>query len=382
MTIVEAKSRTFIRFRCAKSTGFFSAVLLRSALVGAILFLVPGMVFGQAASSDDWQVDPIRGPVDLGLTDPSLIGAIDVHLHLDPDSATGGPVRAIDVFDAAKIAISRGMRGFVYKTHQDTGSAGAAYLVRKHVSPTFDIYGRMASNYATGGINVATLEHYTQIKGGWGRIYEMPTRDSITATTAPGSMTRESLAKNRPWMLMMPEGTPPYVAVSNNGQLLPEVKRLIGVLANIRTVDSHGHMVLATGHATPEEHLLLAQEGRRQGLNVLLTHPGDIPQLPEAARLGAFIELTASSVYKTEARRAAAAALVRKIGAEHIIVSTDCGQTSNVYPTDCLVLAARGLRAHGITQRELDLMYKANPAKLLGLPPPEEVTFPATQVRQ
>jgi len=41
--------------------------------------------------------------------------------------------------------------------------------------------------------------------------------------------------------------------------------------------------------------------------------------------------------------------------------------------------AARGLRAHGITQRELDLMYKTNPAKLLGLPPPEElVVLPAT----
>jgi hypothetical protein len=25
-----------------------------------------------------------------------------------------------------------------------------------------------------------------------------------------------------------------------------------------------------------------------------------------------------------------------------------------------------------VTQREIDLMYKINPAKLLGLPPPEE----------
>ena len=243
------------------------------------------------------------------------------------------------------------------------------------------IFGRMASNYATGGINVATLEHFSQIKGGWGRIYEMPTRDSITATTAPGAMSRESLARLRPWMLMMPEGTPAFIAVSKNGQLLPEVKFLIAQLAKIRTVDSNGRMVLATGHATPEEHLLLTQEGRKAGLNVLLTHPGDIPQLPEAARLGAFIELTAAQIYKTKAQSAAAAALVKKIGAEHIVVSTDCGQTTNVYPTDCLVLAARGLRANGITQRELDLMYKTNPAKLLGLPPPEEWAATRTAIR-
>src|SRR5216683_7138835 len=324
----------------------------------------------KAAELDDWKVDPMRGPVDLGLNDPALVGAIDVHVHVDPDApGAGGVIRALDIFDAVTLAKARGMRGFVFKTHQDAGSAGAAYLVRKHVAPGFEVFGRMASNYATGGINVAALEHYTQLKGGWGRIFEMPTRDSITATTRPGSMDPANLERTRPWMLMMPEGTPPYIAVSKNGELLPEVKHLIGVLAKIRTVDSNGRMVLATGHATPEEHLLLAREGRRQGLNVLLTHPGDIPQLAEATRLGAFVEVNASGVYRTEAGMRAAAALVHKIGAEHIIVGTDCGQTGNVYPTDCLALAARGLRAHGVTQAELDLMYKTNPAKLLGLLP-------------
>jgi Family of unknown function (DUF6282) len=337
------------------------------------LLIAMGPAFAQSSAQEEWQVDPMRGPVDLGLTDPALNGAIDVHLHLDPDEAGAGAanVRALDVLDAAKIAIDRGMRGFVFKTHQDTSSAGGAYLVRKHVSARFEAFGRMASNYASGGVNSAALQHFSQIKGGWGRIYEMPTRDSITATRVPGSMDRDQLARLRPWMLTMPPGTPAYVAVSRNGELLPEVKLLIANLAKTRTVDSNASMVLATGHATPEEHLLLAQEGRRQGLNVLLTHPGDIPQLPEAVRIGANVEITASQVYKTKAQGAAAAALVKKIGAEHIIVSTDCGQMGNVYPTDCLVLAARALRANGISPREIDWMYKINPAALLGLPAPD-----------
>jgi hypothetical protein len=354
--------------------GSLSAALLCAALA---LTLEPAR--SQDADDTDYTVDPIRGPVDFGLTDPALVGAIDVHLHVDPDApGTGGVIRALDAFDAAKIAMARGMRGFVFKTHQDSGSAGVAYLVRKYVSPTFEIFGRMASNYSTGGINVAALEHFTQIKGGWARIYEMPTRDSVTATQAAGSMERQALARLRPWMNIMPPGTPPYVAVSKNGELLPEVKHLIAEMAKIRTVDSHGRIALATGHATPEEHLLLAREGRQQGLQVLLTHPGDLPQVPEAAKLGAFAELTVSQVYRTAAAGARAAAFVRKIGAEHIIVSTDCGQTGNVYPSDCLALAARRLRANGITQRELDLMYKINPAKLLGLPPPEQTAAAAS----
>jgi hypothetical protein len=377
----------FFKTHFSKAKSFRIIGLLSfTALSGLALALMLGTSSGQearpvaaqASSFEEWKVDPMRGPVDLGLTDPSLVGAIDVHVHLDPDApGTGGVIRALDVFDAAVIAKARGMRGFVYKTHQDSGSANGAYLTRRHGVPGVEIFGRMASNYATGGINVAALEHFSQIKGGWGRIYEMPTRDSITAVGRPDSMDPKFLAQSRPWMLMMPPGTPAFIAISKNGELLPEVKYLIAQMAKIRTVDSSGHMVLATGHATPEEHLLLAREGRRQGLNVLLTHPGDIPQLPEAASLGAFIEVNASGIYKTEAGQAAAASIIRKIGAEHIIVGTDCGQTNNVYPTDCLALAARGLRAHGITQRELDMMYKANPAKLLGLPPPEEVMLSA-----
>ena len=84
--------------------------------------------------------------------------------------------------------------------------------------------------------------------------------------------------------------------ISAGGELLPEVKHLISELAKIRTVDSHGRMVLATGHATPEEHLMLAKEGRAQGLQVLLTHPGDIPQIPEVARLGATAPATMCSM--------------------------------------------------------------------------------------
>ena len=80
----------------------------------------------RAAELEDWKVDPMRGPVDLGLTDPALVGAIDVHVHVDPDApGTGGVIRALDIFDAVTLAKSRGMRGFVFKTHQDAGSAGA-----------------------------------------------------------------------------------------------------------------------------------------------------------------------------------------------------------------------------------------------------------------
>jgi hypothetical protein len=120
------------------------ATITRAILALAALTALQAQVY--------WNIDPMRGPVDLGLTDPALIGAIDVHEHLDPDApGVRGQIRALDAFDAATLAKSRGMRGFVIKTHQDAGSAGAAYLVRKHVQPGFEAFARMASNLPQAG---------------------------------------------------------------------------------------------------------------------------------------------------------------------------------------------------------------------------------------
>ena len=69
-----------------------------------------------------------------------------------------------------------------------------------------------------------------------------------------------------------------------------------------------------------KEHLLLAREARGQDLQVLLTHPGNIPQLTEAAKLGAFIEMNASGINRSQEAVRAAVEMVRQVGAESILL--------------------------------------------------------------
>ena len=65
----------------------------------------------------------------------SLKGAIDIHVHQDPDSAP----RVIDADDVARQAKAAGMRAVVLKNHwEDTASL--AYMVRKMV-PGIEVYG-------------------------------------------------------------------------------------------------------------------------------------------------------------------------------------------------------------------------------------------------
>ena len=206
-----------------------------------------------------------------------LAGAIDIHVHHLPDDRP----RSIDAIDVAKLASSRGMRAIVLKNHYES-TAGIAYLVRK-VVPGMEVFGGIDLNLTVGGINPAAVEHMTRVTGGWGRIVWMPTFDAE-------NQVRYS-KENRP-----------FVSVSRDGELLPAVKQVIALIAK------HG-LVLATGHSAPAEGLMLLREGRRQGVqHMVVTHAMnppvlmDVPQMQEAAKLGAFIEFVGGSLAATDAR--------------------------------------------------------------------------------
>ena len=95
-----------------------------------------------------------------------------------------------------------------------------------------------------------------------------------------------------------------------------------------------------------------------------------VPQLREAVALGGVIEITAGSLFRDGPGRPRVLDAVRAIGPDNFFVASDSGLVGTPYHTDALVMAARVLRQNGIDERALDVMFKENPARLLGLPPP------------
>ena len=335
-------------------------------LLAAIAAIVPAAGQQLGGEVPVWQSPD--GPMDLHLDDPVLMGAIDLHTHLDPDMSGGGQVaRAMDAIEMAQQAKARGMRGFAVKTHMDVSSAASAYYARE-VVPGVEVFGRFVLNLSSGGLNPAAVMQFVSMKGGWGRIVEMPTRDA-----------RPPQQENRPWVmpwLSLFPNNPNSVPIVADGELTAEAKGIIELLSKIRTVDSDGVVVLATGHATPEGHVLITRESRRLGVPTLVTHPNDMvsdAQYQEMKELGAFIEVNLDFYQEgdnAEEKIAFALKQIGRLGAESIVMATDCGQMNNPTPADCIVLGARALRAHGISERQLDIMLKENPARLLGLPLP------------
>jgi hypothetical protein len=92
-----------------------------------------------------------------------------------------------------------------------------------------------------------------------------------------------------------------------------------------------------------------------------------VPQLKEATDLGAVIEITAGSLYREGPGRQRVLEALRALGPENFFVGSDSGLVGTPNHTDALVLAARVLRENGFDERALDVMFKHNPARLLGL---------------
>jgi hypothetical protein len=274
----------------------------------------------------------------------ALAGTIDIHVHHLPDDRA----RSIDAIDVARLASERKMRGLVLKNHYES-TAGIAFLVRKMV-PGIEVFGGIDLNLTVGGINPAAVEHMTRVTGGWGRFVWMPTFDAE-------NQVRYS-KENRP-----------FVSVARGGKLTAEVGQVIGLIAK-------HNLVLATGHSSPDEGLMLLREGRRQGVqHMVVTHAMNAPvlmtvaQMKEATSLGAMIEFVGGSLATADAdaRVTRFADAIRQIGPQFCVLSSDLGQQGNALPPDGFGAFLAALRAKGLSDEDIAVMARRNPARLLGL---------------
>ena len=313
--------------------------------------LLPGQAPAQETPSPRtaWEAfaahyPPLAPSKDQHLDDPILEGAIDLHAHFGPDAYP----RQWDAFEIARMMQQRGMRGVVFKNHF-TESAGTANLVRKYAGvPGLEVFGGLALNSEVGGINPEAVRYFAAVAGHAAKIVWMPTHESDHEVAYD-------------------HATYPAVSVSRDGVLLPEVLEVLDVIAANK-------LVLATGHVSPTEMLAIMREAKQRGIGpIIVTHPNlgpqftdpTLDQLRQAVALGGFVEIVASELLGP--KKDSFVKTVRAIGPEHCFVSSDSGLVGTPNHPDALVMAIRVLRAEGFAERDLDLMFRKNPARLIGL---------------
>lgn len=280
-------------------------------------------------------------------------GSIDMHLHHGPD---GGPIpRRLDALETARQAQQSGMRAIVLKSHQYPTAPLAALI--SQLVPEVKVFGSICLDYEMGGLNFHAVEASARLGA---KVVWMPTFSSANSI---GKISR---------LLNMELEGEGFSILGASGKLVPEIDRILSL---VKEYD----MVLATGHISPAETFRLVEEARRRGIwKLVITHaneanavelPLSLEDQQRLAGTGAFIEYIGASLLPTVFREDPVEMVraMRRIGAEHIIVSTDLGQLWNPLPAEGMRLFIATMLKNGMTEEEIELMARSNPARLLGL---------------
>ncbi|HET7298994.1 MAG TPA: DUF6282 family protein [Burkholderiales bacterium] len=283
-------------------------------------------------------------------------GVIDMHVHSHPDVFG----RNMDDIDVAQLAKSKGMRGILLKNHVAETASRAALVMK--VVPGIEVWGGIVLNRAVGGINPDAVEWMHRIYGGRGKVVWLPTFESDKHVKT----------------LSRPDAR--GLVVAPGGQVTPEMEAILKIIAR-------ENLVLATGHVHPEEIIAVVRRGRDLGVkSMLVTHgftnvPGiTMAQAKQLAEMGAVIEVCflqflagpnaplAFLTHWTQINAKHVAQAVKEIGANSLIVSSDLGQSGNMTHPDGLETAIAAMKREGISEADIDLMMRKNPARLLGFP--------------
>jgi len=282
------------------------------------------------------------GPAAAQDRDVSLDGAIDFHVHSGPDSRP----RSVNDLEVARMTRRAGLRGIVLKNHF-TMTADRAALAMAQVEG-LEIFGGVVLNRAVGGINAEAVRQMVQFDGGRGKVVWLPTFDAEYYVTAQGNSGA-------------------FVSVTLDGAPVPELAEIFALVAE-------HDLVLAMGHSAPEEVLVLIAEARRHGVEqILVTHVfsqrPSRAQMQQMADAGAILEIDWYAVYLGNRTVTEYVSAIQEIGAEHFLMSSDLGQATSPSHVDGLRAYVTAMRGAGVTDDQIDLMLRRNPARLLGLEP-------------
>lgn len=282
--------------------------------------------------------------------DELLAGSIDMHLHIGPDEMD----TRVTGLQAAEQAADVGMKAIVLKNHSYP-TTSVTVLVRELVLEV-EVFGGICLDYEIGGLNIDALQRHARIGS---KVVWMPTFSS-----------ENSREKMKALGLQL-EGEG-FSILNDSGNLVPEIDPILDII-------KQHDMVLATGHMSPPEIFTLVESARKKNIEkIVITHPSDgefmevtltVEELKKLAGMGAYIEHTTVTLLPTEFCHSPQerVEMIRAIGVEHCIMSTDLGQYWNPYPAEGFRFFMAILLRNGITPEEIEVMAKKNPSYLLGI---------------
>ena len=287
-----------------------------------------------------------------------LQGAVDLHCHSGPAAMP----RILDHHDAMLDAAGAGFRALVYKDHFYLGSAHARILEKLFPETNLRLFSGLVLNNASGGFNPHAVDHCIKLGG---RIIWLPTLSAanhLDAVKSGAAVTFPSTSKK-----MLP--AVPLTALDGKGQVIDPLKQILDLIAA-------DDVILAGGHLSAAEMLVVFDEARRRGVKKLLVnHPTYIvrcndDQIRGLVELGAYMEHSICMFVEGRSKKYSAAdldRLIRLAGVDRTILSSDLGLVGSPRPIDGFRTIVRDLLDLQYGEGDIRAMTGDHAARLLAL---------------
>jgi len=292
------------------------------------------------------------------MVDRSILkGILDIHIHAGPSVAN----REVDAAEMLVLAKAAGYRGFLVKDHYFPTVMGTKMVQAHNDSQGVEVYGAIAMNNSVGLFNPLAAESAINMGA---KIVYFPTVSTKNHIDSHRGQHFAGAGNGKV------EETP-VVYVDEEGNMDPAAIELLKLIAD-------KDVVLGTGHGTAWEIDHLVEKACELGVKrILVNHPqfmikASYEQMAKWAKMGAFIEMNVC-VFKSGAKLGSLdddviKGMLDAVPLSQLILDSDMGQKNNGSPVEGMYGFINLLmEKFGLTEEDINLIAKENPAKLLGV---------------
>lgn len=306
-----------------------------------------------------------RPPVGLPAAFGTLLrGALDVHVHGQPDILPSLPLRGSDL-ETARLAHAYGLSGWVLKSHLWITTDRARLLEEQLAGSGFSVYGSITLNPVLGGLS-GTLVELAAAHGA--RLVFLPTWGAAADVARDGYIAR-----------LLGAAIPSFerYAAAQAISLLDADGRLTAAAREVIDACRQCDVALATGHVSLTESRAVAEHCAQSGQRLLITHPlhyvSDPAELRDFTGLGAYVEFCNGPVLHPDSHLTIRAIheAIAALGPAQVVLTTDAFSRWAPPQPECLRMFAEQLAYLGSSAADLHQMLAVNPRRFLGLPSEE-----------
>lgn len=286
-------------------------------------------------------------------------GGYDLHVHSAPDVLP----RKMDDIEMAKRIEESGMAGYAIKSHYFCTSE-RAQLIRQ-MFPSCDAVGTMTLNSSVGGINPSAVEMAARSGA---KLIWFPTCDSAheRAYVLSGQYKKQPY-----WATIVQEmaadgnAAPTVTVLDEKGGLTEDAYKVLKVMAKY-------NLILATSHMSHEETFALVKGAAETGVKKIIVTHADFPttfytveEQKKLVDMGAYIEHCYTTWATGKVDFETTLEQIKAIGTDHVILATDLGQKTAIYPDEGMLAFATKLYEAGFSAEEVRKTTVYNPVTLL-----------------